>query len=174
MKPKSFVNLRESDWKHRLHVLQAWRTWSSGPRAESANDRLPDEIRGATYRATLEGCAITVRALCDLLGVACNFRNKTISDGPARLSELFNKGFEKGKGRDKVECLPDDKPRCLLEVLYLANRATAHPENGNLDHKVSHAEMTSAINTLLDWLDATPPPFPELAKVERSYLNRIN
>jgi hypothetical protein len=52
-----------------------------------------------------------------------------------------------------------------LEVLFLGNRAVAHPGDELLDHKVGHPEMTSAINTVLQWLTAKKGAWSELAAV---------
>ena len=61
----------------------------------------------------------------------------------------------------------------MLEVLFLGNRAVAHPKDGALTHKVRRTEMTSAINTLLRWLDAKRSSFPELALVGTDLLQPI-
>lgn len=130
-----------------------------------------DELYGSSYRAVLEGCAITVRSLCDVLGIKCNFNNPTVSNGQNRLNELLSAC---SVGETRIESLGPDKQRHLLAVLYLANRAVAHPADGGLDHNVGHEEMTSAINTLLGWLTVTPPPFLELAQVKAEFLKQIN
>jgi hypothetical protein len=75
-------NLRTTDWEHRLHVLWAWRICR---RYATSGDR--DE--GATYRAVLDGCAITVRALCSIIGVGCSFKDKPLSNGQNRTQELL-------------------------------------------------------------------------------------
>ena len=118
--------LHIQDWQHRLQVLWAWRKW----KLVNTSDR--DD--GATYRAVLDGCAITIRALCDILGVKCDFRNKSPCNGPERTIELLDCCKQ---GRDQMEALKSEDQSCLLEVLYLANRAIAHARDGDLDHKVS-------------------------------------
>jgi hypothetical protein len=158
----SVTNLRSQDWEHRLHVLWAWRKW----RHVSTSDR--DE--GATYRAVLDGCAVTLRALCGILGVKCNFENKRLSDAQNRMRELLDYCR---LGKSKVLALPDEHQRCLLEVLYLANRAVAHPVDGSLDHKVGPHEMTLAINVVLDWLASTKSQWPELNNVPTEFLDPI-
>jgi hypothetical protein len=155
--------LRKKDWEHRLTILQAWRTWCD----ETKEPKLDN---GATYRAVLDGCAITVRAICGILDVKCYFGNKAISDGPNRLAELLTCCC---RGKPEVETLATEAQRCLLEVLYLGNRAVAHPDNGNLDHKVGHTEMTSAINTVLTWLAVRTKLWPELAMVSPDLLKLI-
>src|SRR2546426_845047 len=138
----SGLNLRSQDWEHRLHVLSAWRTWrNGGPRGFDD---------GATYRAVLDGCAVTVRALCYVLDLKCKFEGKNISQGANRMCELINCCNLAGKRQ--LVALPKDSQRCLLEVLFLGNRAVAHPGDGDLDHKVDKLEMTVAINTILGWL----------------------
>jgi len=152
------ANLRTTDWEHRLHVLWAWRICR---RHATSGDR--DE--GATYRAVLDGCAITVRALCLVIGVKCNFEGQTISDGKNRTQELLT--WCK-LGKDLLGKLPQENQRCLLEVLYLGNRAVAHPKDGEgLDHKAGEHEMTSAINTVLKWLTERKSQWPELERVRR-------
>ena len=69
--------------------------------------------------------------------------------------------------------LSDEHQRCLLEVLYLANRAVAHPADGSLDHKVTSHEMTVAINTVLGWLATERSRWPALAKVPKEFLEDI-
>ncbi len=158
----SATNLRPDDWEHRLHVLWAWRKW----RHVSTSDR--DE--GATYRAVLDGCAVTLRALCGILGVECQFRNQTLSDGQNRIQELLDSCKT---GKPKVLALSHENQRCLLEVLYLANRAVAHPSDGSLDHKVGPHEMTLAINAVLDWLASKRSQWPALKNVPTEFLDPI-
>jgi hypothetical protein len=158
----SASNLRPEDWEHRLHVLWAWRKW----RYVSTSDR--DE--GATYRAVLDGCAVTLRALCGILGVKCHFGNRTLSDGQNRIQELLDCC---ANGNALVRALPEENQRCLLEVLYLGNRAVAHPDDGALDHKVSPDEMTIAINTVLGWLANRRSKWPALAAVSNEFLEPI-
>jgi hypothetical protein len=159
---RSATNLRSQDWEHRLYVLWAWRKW----RHVSTSGR--DE--GATYRAVLDGCAVTLRALCEILGVECQFKNKTLSNGQNRIVELLDSCRT---GKPKVLALSDEHQRCLLEVLYLANRAVAHPADGSLDHKVGSHEMTLAINTVLDWLATKRSRWPALAAVPKEFLETI-
>jgi hypothetical protein len=152
--------LRKKDWEHRLTILQAWRTWCD----ETKEPKLDN---GATYRAVPDGCAITVRALCGILDVKCYSGKKAISDGPNRLAELLTYCC---RGKPEVEALAAEAQRCLLEVLYLGNRAVAHPDDGNLDHKVERPEMISAISTVLTWLTARARRWPELAMVSSDLL----
>ena len=156
--------LRTRDWEHRLHVLRAWRRWGQ---PLSSGDR--DE--GATYRAVLDGCAVTIRALCSIIGVTCNFKGKTLPQRANRILELINCCNK--AGRPLVESLPEENQRCLLEVLYLGNRAVAHPDDGGLDHRVGPKEMTCAINTVLGWLAAKESKWPDLAAVPKEYRQTI-
>jgi hypothetical protein len=73
-----------------------------------------------------------------------------------------------------VEALKLEDQRCLLEVLYLGNRAVAHPEDGNLDHRVGPLEMTAAVNTVLDWLRSKAPEWPSLKAVKDEFLTPIS
>ena len=157
-------SLHIQDWQHRLLVLWAWRKW----KFVNTSDR--DD--GATYRAVLDGCAITIRALCDILGVRCDFRNKLPSDGPDRFEELLR--CCNNEGIKYLEKLEPEIQSCLLEVLYLANRAIAHPQDGLLDHKVTRKEMTSAVNTVLDWLKTKESEWPELKEVDQDFLTIIS
>jgi hypothetical protein len=113
--------------------------------------------RGDTYRAVLDGCAITLRALCCQVGVSAIFTKDRIPDGlpsdPDKRHEVMMDSCVKA-GKERIAGLAQEEQRCLLEVLYLANRAVAHPQDGELDHKVGRREMTTAINTLLQWLTA--------------------
>jgi hypothetical protein len=152
--------LRPEDWMHRLHVLWAWRQWRS-------REGTADRDDGATYRAVLDGCAVTARALCDILGVGCQFRDKVITDGHERPSELLDCC---DRGKSLVEVLDSEEQRCLLVVLYLGNRAVAHPKDGQLDHKVTALEMTTAINTVLAWLAARAGDWPALGAVNKEFL----
>ena len=143
-----------------MTVLRAWQYWYDP-------DKAPDfPGRDQTYRAVLDGCAITLRALCQAVGVRANFKNfdAARADRIAALVECCH------RGRNLVEGLDSEAKRSILEALYLGNRAVAHPDEGDesqLDHKVGQPEMTSAINTLLRWLvanrtslsglDAVPP-----------------
>jgi hypothetical protein len=158
----SATNLRPEDWDHRLHVLWAWRKW----RHVSTSDC--DE--GATYRAVLDGCAVTLRGLCGILGVKCHFGNKTLSDGQNRIQELLDCCTN---GDALVRALPKENQRCLLEVLYLGNRAVAHPDDGGLDHKAGPHEMTLAINAVLDWLASKRSQWPALKNVPNEFLDPI-
>jgi|SRR5208282_269363 len=158
-------NLRTTDWEHRLHVLWAWRICR---RYATSGDR--DE--GATYRAVLDGCAITVRALCSIIGVGCSFKDKPLSNGQNRTQELL--GCCNKTGKALVRTLPQENQRCLLEVLYLGNRAVAHPKDGQgLDHKAGEHEMTSTINTVLKWLTERKSQWPELEHVRKEFLEPI-
>ena len=158
----SSPNLRPQDWEHRLHILWAWRKW------RNVNTANRDE--GATYRAVLDGCAVTLRALCYMVGIKCHFGHAVLSDGPNRLSELISCCKV---GSSLVASLPPDNQRCLLEVLYLGNRAVAHSGDGGLDHKVGPQEMTVAINTVLDLLSSRKTQWPELAQVPQEFLDPI-
>jgi hypothetical protein len=160
----SGTNLRTTDWEHRLHVLWAWRQCR---RYATTGDR--DD--GAIYRAVLDGCAITVRALCSIVGVECDFTGKTITDGKSRVEQLLACCT---KGKDLVCRLSSEDRRCLLEVLYLGNRAVAHPKDGKgLDHKAGEHEMTSTINTVLKWLTERKSQWPELEGVRKELLETI-
>ena len=79
-----------------------------------------------------------------------------------------------GSGKNLLDKLHPEDQRCLLEVLYLGNRAVAHPKDGTgLDHKAGEPEMTSAINTVLKWLTERKSQWPELAKVPKEFLEPI-
>ena len=157
------ANLRTTDWEHRLHVLWAWRKCrqyaTSGNRDE-----------GAIYRAVLDGCAITVRALCLMIGVKCNFEGLTISDEKDRTQELLARCKA---GKDLLGKLPLEDQRCLLEVLYLGNRAIAHPDDGGPDHKAGEHEMTFTINIILKWLTERKSQWTELEGVPKEFLEPI-
>jgi hypothetical protein len=155
--------LQRADWEHRLQVLWAWRHC----RGIDSSDR----DQGAIYRAVLDGCAITIRSLCNLLGVGCNFQNLTICEGSERVKELF-KGCSTGEGR--IEALSLEERRCLLEVLYLANRAVAHPKDGKIDHKAGGCEMTVAINVVLSWLRQVPRGCERLSEVDQRLLDAFD
>jgi hypothetical protein len=157
------TKLRTTDWEHRLHILWAWRKC----RQYSANGNCDE---GAIYRAVLDGCAITVRALCLIIGIKYNFENQTIGDGQNRTQQLLACCKT---GKDLLEKLPIEDQRCLLEVLYLGNRAIAHPDDGGLDHKAGENEMTSAINTILKWLTERKSQWPELEGVRKEFLETI-
>ena len=160
----SAENLRSKDWEHRLQVLWAWRR----SRHDSATS---DRDKGANYRAVLDGCAVTVRALCCIIGVDCRFTGRFPSDGRNRPQELIACCK---KGKSFVSALPPEHQRCLLEVLYLANRAVAHPSDGEgLDHQVGPPEMTDAINTVLVWLQARKSQWPALGGVPEEYFTPI-
>jgi hypothetical protein len=158
--------MRPQDWEHRLTVLRAWQYWHD----ERCIPDFPG--RAQTYRAVLDGCAITVRALCQAVGVRADFRNFAAarSDRTAALLDCCK------KGRNLVEALAPTAKRDFLEVLYLGNRAVAHPDDGDetqLDHKVGQPEMTSAINTLLRWLIANQTSFSGLQAVSPALLQAI-
>jgi hypothetical protein len=158
------TKLRTTDWEHRLHVLWAWRECR---RYEKSGNR--DE--GAIYRAVLDGCAITVRALCSIIGIECNFNNQIISDGKNRMQELLRACK---KGKDLISKLPQEDLKCLLEVLYLGNRAVAHSKDGSgLDHKAGGHEMTSTINTVIKLLTERKSQWPELQSVRKDFLEPI-
>jgi len=159
----SGTHLRTTDWEHRLHVLWAWRKCRQYATSVDRNE-------GAIYRAVLDGCAVTLRALCYVIGVKCNFEGKMISQGQNRTRELLNCCKA---GNDLVSKLPSENQRCLLEVLYLGNRAVAHPDDGGLDHKTGKDGMTVAINTVLDWLTTKKAQWPALATVPKQFLEPI-
>jgi hypothetical protein len=72
--------------------------------------------------------------------------------------------------------LEPDEQRHVLVVLFLGNRAVAHPDDDDesaLDHKVGQVEMTSAINTLLRWLVDRQTSFPGLEVVSPDVLQPI-
>jgi hypothetical protein len=157
-------NLRTTDWQHRLHVLCAWRICR---RYANGGDR----NEGAIYRAVLDGCAITVRALCSIIGVDCNFIKLTLDNKKDRAQQLL---VLCDPGKDLLNELPLEDRRCLLEVLYLGNRAVAHPKDGKgLDHKAGEREMTSTINTVLKWLTERKSQWPELERVSKEFLEPI-
>src|ERR1043166_2357713 len=104
----SGANLRSQDWEHRLHILSAWQMWRHG--GPSGFDD------GATYRAVLDGCVVTIRALCDILAVGCNFDRATLSQGPSRMRELISCCK---RGKPVLLNLSNESQRCFLEVLYL-------------------------------------------------------
>lgn len=141
-----------------MTVLKAWHTWCHEGKEPEVDD-------GATYRAVLDGCAITVRALCYLVGVECQFRH--FEQQLFRTTERFDALLVCcNTGKELVtELRSREEQRCLLEVLFLGNRAVAHPGDELLDHKVGHPEMTSAINTVLQWLTAKKGAWSELAAV---------
>jgi hypothetical protein len=56
----------------------------------------------------------------------------------------------------------------LLEVLFLANRCVAHPNDGEIDHEATHEMMKSAINTVLCWIQSSR--FPGVSELEASFL----
>jgi len=161
--------MAKRDWEHRLMVLRAWRTWCD----EVNMPNFPD--RDDTYRAVLDGCAITVRALCVMLEVGAQFTDlekKHASllaqgDRSTALRRCYNGDLK------RLDALDAEERRCMLEVLFLGNRAVAHPKDGALTHKVRRTEMTSAINTLLRWLDAKRSSLPELALVGADLLQPI-
>jgi len=93
-----------------------------------------------------------------------------ISQGQNRTRELLNCCKA---GNDLVSKLPSENQRCLLEVLYLGNRAVAHPDDGGLDHKTGKDGMTVAINTVLDWLTTKKAQWPALATVPKQFLEPI-
>ena len=157
--PMPKTPLRSQDWEHRLHVLSAWRKWGkiSGCSEED----------GATYRAVLDGCAVTIRALCYTLGIGCNFRNFSVSVSKDRLVALQESC---NVGRDRLDLLEPEKKRCLLEVLYLGNRAVAHPQDGDLDHAVGRTEMTMAIDTVIGMINGRRDEFPEIDGVQKTFL----
>jgi hypothetical protein len=158
-------NLRTQDWEHRLGVLSAWRKWRH---YESA---VGDD--GTTYRAVLDGCAVTLRTLCSVAGVKChfgNFCNMALSGDPQRTKELLDRCTQ---GRDHVLALPPEAQRCILEALYLANRAVAHPNDGGTDHRCGATGMTLAINTLIGWLLARKSEWPPLNSVQPDFLRTI-
>ena len=156
------TNLRLTDWEHRLHVLWAWRKRRHVPGGGR------DDV--ATNCAVKDGCAVTLRAICLLIGVKCNFRDKTLSSGPSRLQDLLKCC---SAGQPLVLALGQEDQRCLLEVLYLGNRAVAHPGDGQLDHKVDVREMTVAINVVLGWLAQKKSLWPELKNVSQDMLEPI-
>ena len=158
------TKLRTTDWEHRLHVLWAWRKCRQYATSGNCDE-------GAIYRAVLDGCAITVRALCSIIGVECDFANKNLSDGESRMQELFACC---DPGQDLLAKLPTEDQRCLLEVLYPGNRAVAHPKDGKgLDHKAGEHEMTSTINTVLKWLTERKLQWRALAAVPKDFLEPI-
>ena len=154
-------NLRITDWEHRLHVLWAWRIHRRYVTTNSRDD-------GAIYRAILDGCAITLRALCQIIGVGCNFKDEPMTEGNDRIQQLLDCCWE--QGRNVICKLSLEDQRCLLEVLYLGNRAVAHPKDGQgLDHKAGYQEMTSAINTVLKWLTERKCQWPELEGIQKNF-----
>jgi hypothetical protein len=158
----SAANLRTTDWEHRLHVLWAWR------KRRHVTHGGRDEV--AINCAVKDGCGVTLRAICGLIGVKCNFSKKSLSSGPGRTLELLNCCTT---GRHFVTKLRPEDQRCLLEVLYLGNRAIAHPDDGHVDHKVGVHEMTAAINVVLNWLEEKALLWPELKKVPEELLEPI-
>lgn len=128
-----------------------------------------DEV--AINCAVMDGCAVTLRALCYIVGVSCNFKNMPCASGQNRTQDLFNCCNKNGQAL--VSALTQQNQRCLLEVLYLGNRAVAHPADGNIDHKVGMAEMTGAINVVLDWLVKRKTQWPALGNVPNELLESI-
>ena len=78
------AQLRPQDWEHRLQVLWGWR--------HKPSLTTPDRDLGSVARAVLDGCAITVRALCAACGIRADFKNpgEEAKDNEGRARELFN------------------------------------------------------------------------------------
>jgi hypothetical protein len=58
----------------------------------------------------------------------------------------------------------------LLEVLFLGNRAVAHPDDGGSpDHQVDEPMMTAAINVVLRLLVARAETLPNLMEAQRCW-----
>jgi hypothetical protein len=127
-----------------------------------------DEV--ATNCAVKDGCAVTLRAICCLIGVECNFRGKTLNSGPSRIQDLVKCCCT---GQPLVLALGQEDQKCPLKALYLGNRAVAHPADGQLDHKVDVHEMTVAINVVLGWLAQRRSLWPELNNVSQELLQPI-
>jgi hypothetical protein len=179
--------LTKSDWEHRLSILQSWKYWHKNPIDPGRID--PNLDYRITYNAVIDGCAITVRALCLCFGLSL----KAV-DGQGRLISLPKTdqtipGSSEARHQALLACcktnsvahpfaaafLADPKDLqqlCLLEVLFLANRCVAHPNGGDLYHEVSPEKMKSAINTLLSWLRSSA--FPGLADVPQSLLDPLS
>jgi hypothetical protein len=158
--------LRTQDWEHRLGVLSAWRVWRHREGATGED--------GLAYRAVLDGCAVTLRALCGVVGVKCQFKgfcNTAPSGDSQRMKELLNSCY---MGSAHLLALPtEEERRCILEALYLANRAVAHPDDGYTDHKCGAKEMTASINVLIGWLLARKLEWPPLEQVQPEFLKLI-
>ena len=156
--PEPGAKLSAEDWKHRLLILWAWRQMRCVCTAE--------RDKAATYRAVLDGCAVTIRALCDIIGVSFNFRANSIKE-ENRTEDLL-KCCKRGK--QIVDALIAEDQRCVAEVLYLANRAVAHPADGDIAHKAGPHEMTVAINTVLSWLKGKSSQWNALNEVPQELL----
>jgi hypothetical protein len=176
--------LTKSDWEHRLSILQSWKYWHKNPIDPGRID--PNLDYRITYNAVIDGCAITVRALCLCFGlhlkavdgqgglISMPKTDQTIpgsSDARHQVLLDFCKKSIKPDNPVATAFLTGPKElqqRCLLEVLFLANRCVAHPNDGDLYHEVSPEKMKSAINTVLSWLRSSA--FPGLAEVPQSLL----
>jgi hypothetical protein len=146
--------LDEHDWGHRLGILAAWRHVLALPPLleKEQNPRLAATYE-ALYGATLDGCAITIRALCYGLEISYDFKpfDEKASNRRSELERCIS------KGKKSVAALTTDaeEQRCLLEVLFPGNRAVAHPFQGKLPpHQVRGGIDRSQTNQL-----------PELKKV---------
>jgi hypothetical protein len=148
--------LRPEDWEHRLQVLWGWR--------HKPSLTTSDRDLGSVARAVLDGCAITVRALCTACGIRAQFKKfgEEAKDDEGRARELLNRIHP---GQEIVGKLPHDDQIALLEVLFLANRAVAHPaDGGSIDHRVGEHAMTTAINVILRLLKEKAAELPNLKK----------
>jgi hypothetical protein len=154
------TKLNADDWKHRLELLRTWHSWRDYAREPDTVPAFDNENgndgRRNTYNAVVDACAITVRALCEVLELKAVFttleKKQQFAQGD-RHGALMACCCQKKSGFRLIQQLGDKNEQlCLLEVLFLGNRAVAHPCDGGLDHKVGPVEMTSAINTLLRWL----------------------
>jgi hypothetical protein len=168
------TKLRPDDWEHRLMLLRAWQSWRDYIKypdtVPAFDNRDGNDGRRNSYNAVIDGCAITVRALCQVLDLYASFKQfesklqNARNDRHDALMACCNSGLA---GFNLINGLDDRNERLrLLEVLFLGNRAVAHPRGGMVDHAVSPIEMTSAINTLLQWLQTENATKAEIAAVK--------
>ncbi len=176
--PEGKVPLRVQDWEHRIGILQAWRHWKNYDEHDQEKCRASfcADFGPHTYRAVLDGCAITIRALLGVYGITCNFRG-----APRDAVEAFN---EKRKWFYQywpmLHSLSPAQKMSLFEVIYLSNRPVAHPGDGTgLDHKVGKSEMTGAIDAILFWLAQSEqaqdqPGLDQLLQTKPKYFSDVN
>jgi hypothetical protein len=167
------TDLSSDDWEHRLMLLRAWQSWrdyARYPETVPAFDcQGGNDGRRNSYNAIIDGCAITVRALCKVLDLDAYFKDfelKLQSAQGDRHKALLVCCNKKLPGFALLGQFGDDERLPLLEVLFLGNRAVAHPRDGKLGHAVGPIEMTSAINTLLRWLQTEEATKAEISAVK--------
>lgn len=99
----------------------------------------------------LDGAGITIRALCENVGIEGKFKGFYNKSYPHQNTARYDALLSCIKGGQAIVAqLQETERHPFLEVLFFANRAVSHPKDGDdLDHKADLKDILSARETII-------------------------